>query len=600
MTRGFVLVACSLARSSVLRIASSAWPWLVAALCAAAFALTFGLNYPLDNQFVYFLSALRQLDPTTLARDWYATEVTHYHPAITVLVTPLLKWFPSGWAIAALQMVVIVSSSLAWLAVCHRLVRHRWTALVAFVLTFSLITCTHALSVGTSYLFNEAFQPSTMGTWGLLFAIAAFVAERWLISGTMLGLAGLFHANYLVLDLAAFGLAHLVLAGWALRGGLDRAKLRLLALRMVFQFGPSVVALALLVAPMLATVASDHAAEAQRILFEIRSPHHYYPRSFSRDFLPFSCWLVLGVVSSQVLPKTEALRRLIVWTLATAAVVWAGSVFTTWEYVARVAQLFVWRIAPFVDLVGQGLFCLGLVHVMWRPAHWRRWSLRDLCLLLVSVCGLVTAAGLAGNEGLAEVLSLTLGLGVLLGGVRFAVDHRWGRSGRRGLLTTVRTGLAVAALLGCSGVFAWAAWPRLKDLERSSNLLHQMGAHDRQLYEWVAANTSRDARFLSPPGHEAFRYISQRAIVVDWKATPMLPDEVIEWYHRVQDVVGRPVRSGRDLVGYSQLDVNRVRSLKTKYGFEYVLVRRGPHARLRSLSQVYANSRWVIFDVRQL
>jgi hypothetical protein len=180
-----------------------------------------------------------------------------------------------------------------------------------------------------------------------------------------------------------------------------------------------------------------------------------------------------------------------------------------------------------------------------------------------------------------------------------ALLERAGRGAKR-TATLLRVGFLLSALLGTSAVFGWAAWPRLERLEQNSNLLRGMGAHDAELYAWVGANTSVDDRFLSPPAHEGFRYVAQRAVVVDWKATPMLPSEVVEWHQRVQDVVGRPVKSGRDLAGYAQLDVSRVRRLKGKYGFEFVLVQRGAHSRLSTLNEVFSNSHWVIFDVRTL
>ncbi len=551
-------------------------------LASLAFALTFGLNYPIDNQAVYFLQALRQNDPGVLARDWYAAEVTHYHPAITQFVAPLLRLSPSGWAIAVLHPVIMVVGCSAWYTVCRRLVRSRPLALGAFFLVLCLMTLSKTLSTGVSYIFNEAFQPSTLGSVGLLLALPPFLSRRWLLSGIALGVSGLFHANFLVLNVAAFGLAHLFLGGdW-----------RCIVRRLALQLGPSLLAVAFLLVPMLATVASEHGAEAQRILFQIRSPHHYAPTRFQRDLIPLVSWSVLGVVACRLLPKGRALRLLQRWWLATAVVVWSGTLLTSWGYIARVAQLFVWRLAPFLDLAGQSLFCLALARCVAKPALLRRLTMNDRISLFVSVMALACAYALRGNPRLTEAFCVMWGLAMLIAGARWAVS-RWGRRGARFATAT----LPFAALC----VFAWYVEPALSELEHRSNKLEPLPSYDQQLYDWIAKNTPRDARFLSPPWHHTFRYDTQRAIVVDWKATPMLPDEVLEWFTRLKDVTGRPgFRGFADLKGYNLMDMARLRRLDAKYDVDFVLVAKGPHRRLNQLKPVYSNARWVVFDVRQL
>jgi hypothetical protein len=557
--------------------------WTIAALASLAFALTLGLNYPYDNQVVYFLEALRHNDPTLLSRDWYATEVTHYHPAITRLVAPLLWAWPSGWGIAVLHEVVIVSGCLGWYAALRRLVPERRVALFALLLTLTLMTVTKTLGVAVSYVFNESFQPSTMGSLGLLLAVAPFIGQRWLLSGVMLGVSGLFHANFLVLNLAAFGLAHLTLGGdW-----------RSLARRLALQLGPSLLAFVVLVVPMLATVASENAAEAQRILFEVRSPHHYVPRWFQRDLVPFAAWSVLGLVSSKLLTKGTSLGLFKRWMLATAVVVWAGTLLTSWEYVSRVAQLFVWRIAPFLDLAGQSLFCLGLVRAVFVPRALRCLTSSDLILLLVSASALGSAYSLRGNPLATEAIVTILALGALAWGL-LAVPLL-ARLGQRFSSQTWVFGSASAAVL------ATFVYPALAELPARSTLLRPLPENDQGLYDWVRQNTDRDARFLSPPEHQTFRYEAERAIVVDWKCTPMLPDEVLEWFERIRAVTGRPnFKSYRDLEGYNQLTVARIRELDAKYDLDYVLVPRGVHQRLKTLKAAFLNPRWAVLDVRDL
>ena len=72
----------------------------------------------------------------------------------------------------------------------------------------------------------------------------------------------------------------------------------------------------------------------------------------------------------------------------------------------------------------------------------------------------------------------------------------------------------------------------------------------------------------------AGRY-GQRAIVVDWKSTPMVPGELVEWHRRLSDVCGRRVESRRDLRGYNELARSELDRLKTRYHLNYDVVSRG-------------------------
>ena len=78
------------------------------------------------------------------------------------------------------------------------------------------------------------------------------------------------------------------------------------------------------------------------------------------------------------------------------------------------------------------------------------------------------------------------------------------------------------------------------------NLVNPSGQGEaRELYAW-AADTASDAVFVVPPELEEFRLRSARAVVADWKSTPILPEEVMEWYERMVAISGRPVSGVED------------------------------------------------------
>ena len=113
------------------------------------------------------------------------------------------------------------------------------------------------------------------------------------------------------------------------------------------------------------------------------------------------------------------------------------------------------------------------------------------------------------------------------------------------------------------------------------------------------AHTDSDATILSPPGLERFRLASERPIVVDWKATPYAPGDMVEWYRRLEDVSGRHHFQTRDEVvqGYDTLDTARLDMLREKYHLSYAVVGRGREGSL-GRPVVYSNGGYVVLDLR--
>lgn len=552
------------------------------------FALSFGFNYGVDNHPVYLLQALRLLKPEILKHDWYAAEAMQYHPVFSYIAAPLIRISPAGWGIGLALTVCITVGTAAWFSVLKRLSKSPLLALAAFGALVALMHATQTLSIAVSYIFNQAFQPSTLGSVGLIFALCAFAAGRWLWSGALLAFSGLFHANYLVLNVAVFGLVHLLLGG----------DLRQIARRLLLQLGPSVVPLAVLAMPMLATIGGGNAAEAQRILFQIRAPHHYFPRSFDQDLVLTLGWFALGMASSAALPSSRALNLLRRWMIACSIVVLVPTLLTSWSYVPRIAQLFVWRLAPFLDLVGQTLFCLALVRCARTPRAWRALQTAHWGTLFTALLALASAYALRDERAVTEVLLALVGVGALAVFLptlvaRFAL-FRFGGA-RFGALAPKLLWAVCACTLA---IACWHPWPEVAALRQRSNLLTGMPQVERDLYSWVKANTPLEARFLIPPQEPSFRYFAERPIIVDWKSTPMLPADVIEWYRRMKAVTARPsFASHRDMEGFRTLSSARVRSLKTEFGVDYLVTYAGTRSG-DGFKLVHRNARYDVYDLR--
>lgn len=94
---------------------------------------------------------------------------------------------------------------------------------------------------------------------------------------------------------------------------------------------------------------------------------------------------------------------------------------------------------------------------------------------------------------------------------------------------------------------------------------------------FAKANTPSDAVFYTPPRMGEFRYLADRAIVVDFAAFPFQDLSMREWYRRIADCYGVSPLLGFDSLTQLNLTVYRITdeelmTLSEKYGFKYAVV----------------------------
>jgi len=569
------------------RITHPAVTFLVAGAASVAFAASFGVNYGIENQVVYLLKSLTIVHPDLLRNDWFVHNVTQYHIAFAYLGAALIALDPSGWLLALVHIAVVTAGSLFVFGLVRSLTEP-WLALPTFLCVMTIWFITRTTAVSSVYVFNFIFQPSALGSLGVLGALYYFARGRWLASGVWLAVAGLFHANYLVLSVPVFGLAHLALG----REGLLQ--------RFARQLGPLGAVVIVSLPAILETAASgETAARAHEILFKIRAPHHYDPRSFDRSFMLSAAWQMIGFGAG--LPflrgrmRTPGGRVGAIY-MALMVVIWTGTVFTTLLYVPQVAQMLVWRFAPFCDLLGALLFCVALVYLIAEPSGVRRYP-PAAWGLIVSGIGLVCVFQRSANQDLAKLVvafgAVAALIAVFVSAAAYsrlsflpALDRLWSR--HRAWVILMLSVVPLAA-------FAPA---RLRNVPRRSSLIHELaGRPEVELIDWMRTRSPRDAVFLTPPDVESLRFRGQRAIVVDWKATPIIPRELIAWHDRLNDVCGREVKSADDLANYDALDRERLEQLKAKYHLDYVVVRRGNEERLGEYRVELKNDAYVVLSL---
>ena len=531
------------------------------ALCLLA-ALSFGLAYATrdGNQVTYLLDGLRRVDPDFLRNDWLAAETFAYHPSFAWIVVAASALGSVAWGLALLNVAIITAS--LWLI--HRLLRDVVpdAALPATAGVVALVVIGSTQSVGMTYIFSRELQPSGLAALALIAAITTFVRGRWLLSGLALAASGALHSNFLLVGLAAFGLAHVLLASPADA----RQAIRERIIAAALQLTPALLVLAVQL-PMLLDMAADpDGAAARRIFLEVRSPHHYLPRTYLISFLPFLAWHLLAAAVHS--PFDGPVRRRWVGLHASmVALVLTATVLTTVVFVPVVSQLFFWRLAPFSVLLAQ----------VWVVAGAALWLVRRLAGLTVATNARLlsarTAAAVAAlllflrhavwSTGI--VSPWTAGIAITAAAVALVVRQAsHAQDGRRipAPRTLVLAALAVAAGLGVAN-----------GLKRSNLLASDLTSAERSLFAW-AARTHPDTRFLVPPELSTFRLRAGRAIVVDWKSTPILPAQLLEWYRRVDAVAGGtgPTTMDEAAAGYRALGRTHLSRLLAEFDADYAVV----------------------------
>src|SRR6188768_2217641 len=564
---------------------SRAFEYGVVALAALAFAASYGLTYGYDNQYVYFLKALTLADKSVLRADWFTFHTTQYHRLFSYFGAFLLLLNKQGWAVAVTQFLLVLTGGLVIYRIVKRVAGEQ-LAVAAYLLLLSMLFLTRTSSVGASYLFDTILQPSTLGALGSIAGTLYFVEERWFASGLCLAIGGAFHANYLVLSFPIFGLAHLALGFKGLKQ------------RVILQFAPLLATMLALSPLLLAASHTKASPEAQEILFRIRSPHHYNPARYERHFMPFAGWQALGIGGGWLLHRTPNGRRLGAVLCGLMLTIWTGTVLTTFYDVPKVNQICVWRFAPNADVLSQILLACGLAHALAKPSVTRRYPGVALGLI---------AAGLGlfglywkGKDGAAipNLMFVLLGAVLVLRALDLALDllAHFAPTQASMIEGVKRLWVFCPLLLGAYQLYQVVPH-RLEEARSRSTLLREDGGRNDELYRWLREKSPKDAIYLTPPDLEGARFLGQRAIVVDWKAVPLIPTELLGWYERLCDVTGRQVKGMGDLGGYNSLDPERLSLIVSKYHPEYVVLRRGAERRFGDLPVVYQNSGYSVLKI---
>ena len=545
-----------------------------------------------SNHPTYLPPALQYLDPNYLSADWWLSSAFHYHLAYFALAVGLGSLGVLEWGLAVLNIIVVTTALFA----CHRIIKKFGSqhSIPVLAILIALMLCTRSFySAGDSYLFSSSLQPSSIAAMATICAMVAFLEQRLVACGLLLALGGIFHANFLIVNLPFFGLLQLLAT-------IDLKQPRNLLARSSLKdflrlLGPSLVILAMSTPLILAltreSLTPAEAEQASWIFFNFAVPFHYVPAANPAPFVTLAGWQILGLVwTASAVPDRETRHKILSIQAALFLILWTATALTTLIFVPQVSRLFVWRLAPFAVLLSAIIFVVGVLReftTAQEPGFKQR-SMLSFGISLSSILLLAQPAGgleaqFVSTRPFSPVVYPLLLLLVLSGVRRFAAETK-------PVSQPVMTALAAGAL-------TWAFLTQPGDWGRTRyNLIASTSLErdEQQLFAFVRDNTPRDAQFAIPPDLELFRLRARRAVIVDMKALPLNGVGLIEWYRRLGEVsnTSNPINANTVHKGYQTLDAERLTKLRGEYGIDYAVVRIPGSLVAPDWQEVFANERF--------
>lgn len=537
----------------------SAWKWTGVLAIGFLIAHSCGYLFGVTNQVTYFIAPLARAHPELYRNDWFAG-TTAYHRLFSIAASWLFSVDDRGAVGCAIVHAAVMTALLAAVFVTVTGATKR-SAFAVFAIIAAWLAINGDRSMAGSYLWSGYLQPSLIATAGWVFALAAYARGRMLLAGLALAVGGLFHANFLVLGIGMFTLAELVAGGRPTR-------------RLIWLLAPQLVALAFL-APDLVT--SSHGAApglALWILERFHAPGHYSASTVAHTLPLVIRWVALALVVAP-LAESDGARKLVAWCWIAGAICALAVPVLMVPAFAGLTRLYVWRLAPFAQLAAMIVIAIAVVATIEDPTRWRelpRWRLFT-ALGLGAWIVIATAWESSAIGGWAPA--------VCAGGIALALLAP-------NLYRRLPILIAVASLVVVMR-------PRWDVIAHPRIAVASAGFETDDLYEWARTTTPVDSVFLTPPYLPGFRLMARRAIVVDLKSPPLVPDELVEWYRRLCVVTGNPVLhdvpQADGLWQNASLDVLLARA--KLLGADYLVLDR----RAEASATVYASSQYAVYRV---
>lgn len=482
---------------------------IIALLLSSLPVFIIGSNYGWAvNHSTYLLPGLQMAHPELWSTDWWLNNTTHYHFFFSYLVYAFETIGITGYAFFILNILTITFSYFVIFKIIEEIWPARSLAIFSLVVLVSGII-RESTSIAITFLHISGFQPSSLPTLGFFIAMLLFMRKKYIGAGVCLGVFNLFHANFAILTIPFFGIAHLCL------GKQELFK------RLIQQFVPQIILFIPLLPVVLNTVDLNTTAAMQKEALDIlfnRFAFHYDFDYFSQSIPGFGGVLLLAISMYLYLYsdnkdniKFQQFSALFVALLAIFLFAFYEALLFKSQFINR---FFLWRFCPFLEVFMYILISCASIKI-----------------------GVVTfKEKIKGNI----------------------------RIGEKGFCLSVALIVSTIASIGVVNYYKACKFYVNNDACHSDTA---------NFFRFIREETPTDAIFLVSPDFLTFRLFAERSIVASSVEVPLTPSQTIEWLKRIQNMTGRQVIltwKGLEQL-YNMQSYENLEQLKKLYKIDYIV-----------------------------
>ncbi len=578
-------------------------PLLVFCFTAGILATLWGYNYSSGNAEEQLPFILRALDPTFLSNDFFTNTFNQYGPR--TIYSEFVAFFARVAPLSAVLFVLTLAGnvSIAFLSslICKHFVPG--STLSHFLAAAGVLTLKTFWLGYSNILYRTFLEPEHLAMPFILLGFYWVLKKKYILSALSFGIASLFHA--------LLGLEF----GWIL---ISVSILDALIRHLRKEDAPNhwrslIIGVGLLAAISAAVLLpftlqeSIPADEFIRLVAYVRHPHHYLPSTFELWQYGQAAVYLLGfgfifsfcLSSSSILDSSKRFFYLMGGLLLLLCLggylfveVWPSRLWTSAQ-MFRLLFLVKWfSIVLVAGWVGSLIedpgkrdsrkYSLGALIAMVTPVSlaWvaltsfarerilpkfrlPTWLLHDWVILTISLVAVIL------YQPELRTWFLFLFFASLLLVMRALKWRLWIHIVSSAVMFSIAVVLVVFSFQGGAPVFLKSEVPFFP--------LYPTTSETADMAAFARENTPIDAVFLTPPKFGEFRYMAERAIIVDFVAYPFQDLSMKEWYLRMADCY-----TATDLLGFTAVpEINhrfhsisdeKLTTIAEKYGVTYAVV----------------------------
>ena len=578
-------------------------PLLLFCVAAGLLATLWGYNYSAGNAEEQLPFIYRALDPGYLANDFFTNTYTLYGPR--TIFSEFIAFFSrlAPLAVVLFLMTLVSNIAISFLSALisqYFFPKSRFSLYLAAAGILTLKTFWLGYS---NILFRNFLEPEHLAMPLLLLGFLLILKRRYIPAALSFGLAAVFHA---LLGLETGW----ILFGVALVDWLIQKIRREPANANIRSYIIGIILLALFSVLLLYPYTKQPSISSEEFIHlvaYVRHPHHYLPSTFESWQYGQAAVYLLGfaVAFWFALKRSKPLqnhKRFLYLTGALIVFLCIGGYLFVEVWPSRLwtaAQMF--RLPYLIKWFSIVLLTGWVGDLIEHPAEGE-----SPLLGLSAGLGLVTPVSLAfvplavwvrkiflprmklSQKWLHDVVILVLTIVlvviykpelrtwvcfyILFATVWILYRFQWKPSGVL-LATAIPLTLSLVLLLFTTTLTP----PTFLKYELPEFSLYKTTGEVAEVADFAKENTPVDAVFYTPPRMGEFRYLAQRAIVVDFAAYPFQDLSMHEWYRRIADCYGISDKLGFASLPELNETVYRItdpelKALSEKYGFEYAVV----------------------------